>query len=149
MGRRIVYSDTPVFHYHNENPKNKITCDCVVRAIATATGKSWDDVLEGLFETARQYKLMLNDKKCYERYLAGLGWRKNGQPRRDDNTKYTGAEFCEQLQEDPWVFTGKEGWSEPIIVKIGCHHVACIKDGRVWDSWDSSDGCIGNYWTKD
>ena len=23
-----------------------------------------------------------------------------------------------------------------------------IKEGRVWDIWDSTDGCIGNYWIE-
>ena len=150
MKRQEKYPDTETFHWHNENPKNKITGDCVLRAIATATGLSWDEVLDGLCEVAKKYKYSIGDDKCYGRFLKELGWSKQKQPRKDDNTKYTGEEFCYQLQEDPWIFTGKESVGHtPIVAHIGGNHVVCIKDRRVWDIWDSTDGCIGNYWVKD
>ena len=41
------------------------------------------------------------------------------------------------------------------IANIGGHHMVCIKetcglDGlhKVHDIWNSTDGCIGNYWTR-
>ena len=39
MRRQDKYPDTEVFHYFNANPKNRITTDCVVRAICLATQK--------------------------------------------------------------------------------------------------------------
>ena len=35
-----------------------------------------------------------------EKYLDQLGWTKHKQPRKDDNTKYTGKEFCQILNRD-------------------------------------------------
>ena len=34
------------------------------------------------------------------------------------------------------------------IAHIGGHHIIAIVDKKVNDTWDSTDGCIGNYWTK-
>lgn len=32
------------YFYHNENPLKKETSDCVIRALVTATGESWDSI---------------------------------------------------------------------------------------------------------
>lgn len=148
MKRQDKYQDTSTFHFHNANPKNKITGDCVIRAISTAMERPYNEVYKELFEFSVKYGYMLNDKKCYEKYLEAQGWTKHAQPRKDDNTKYTGWEFCERLSTDITA-VGKT-----IIAHIGGHHLVCIKEtGRcgyhkVHDHWNSTDGCIGNYWTK-
>lgn len=139
-----IPKETSTFHFHNENPKGKRTGDCTLRAIATATGKDWDEVLDGVCEIAHKLKLMPDDDKCYGRYLESLGWVKNKQPRKWDNTKYTGAEWCEWLNEN-------DNRNERIIAHIGGHHIVCIaKDDKfkVFDTWNSTGGCIGVYWTK-
>ncbi len=138
MAARKIPEDTKVFHYHNENPKNNHTGDCVIRAIACATGKSWDEVLTELIPYCMKYKMLPDTTKCYEKYLADLGWVKQKQPRKSDNTKYTGKEFCKLVKAD-----------KVYICHIGGHHMICIKDKKVQDIWDSSDGCIGNFWIKE
>lgn len=37
---RKIPPETSTFHFHNENPKGRRTGDCVIRAIARATGDS-------------------------------------------------------------------------------------------------------------
>lgn len=61
----------------------------------------------------------------------------------------TEKEFCEMLQKDVTAV----GMS--FIANIGGHHMVCIKETgglhgshKVHDIWNSTDGCIGNYWTK-
>lgn len=144
------YTDTKTFHYFNANPKNKSTDDCVIRAICTATDKTWDEVFDSLMKIGMKYKLMPTDNKCYERYLKEIGWVKCSQPRKSDNTKYTGNEYCIKLNKS-WANGYKDCSS--VIAHIGGHHIVCIKwDGKngfqVNDSWDSTNGCIGNYWVK-
>ena len=39
------YKDTKYVHFHNANPNNKRTGDCVIRALSVAMDKTWDDVL--------------------------------------------------------------------------------------------------------
>ena len=41
MGKRIIPSDTKYFKYVNANTKDKITTDCVIRALALVTDKTW------------------------------------------------------------------------------------------------------------
>lgn len=133
--RAKKYPDTDVFTFHNENPKNRITGDCTFRAIALATGKSWAEVVMEMAEMSCRTGYAINDKKGIERYLKELGWVKCSQPRKSDGTKYTGAEFCKII----------EG---VCIANIGGHHITCIKNGKVYDIWNCTNKCIGNYWVK-
>ena len=148
-----IPKDTWGFHYHNANPKGKRTGDCVIRAIATATDKSWDKVLDDLVEIAHKYKLSPTDKKCYGKYLESLGWHKQKQPRKDDNTKFTGEEFCDLLDSpDRDYLLEYHSSIARVIAHIGGHHIVCIMEHnggyKIHDIWNSSYGCIGNYWTK-
>ena len=135
MGIRKIPVDTETFHFFNANPKGNKSCDCVVRAIAGATGQTWDETLEGMVAMALRLKLMPNDPKCYDKYLQSLGWHKQKQPKFKNGTKYTGTEFAKR-------FGGI------MIAHIGGHHLVCIKEHRVWDTWDSTGKCIGNIWCK-
>lgn len=145
MTRQQKYPDTSTFHYYNANPKNKMGDDCVIRAICTALNQSWEQTVRELTEVGIKCGYVLNDKHTYEKYLEQKGWVKHKQPRKADNTKYTGKEYCKLLQEDYDYCIGK---SKTIIAHIGGHHIVAIVDCRVNDIWDSTDGCIGNYWTR-
>ena len=48
MTRQQKYPETKSFHWHNENPKGRITGDCRIRAIATATGMEYNNVVLAL-----------------------------------------------------------------------------------------------------
>ena len=141
MKRRIP-EDTNTFHYYNRNPKDKITNDCVIRSIATATEKTWGEVYNALYEIGLKYGLMPNDPKCYERYLKKLGWVKHKQPRKEDNTKYTGGEFVKTAEYN----VIKEN---SVIAKIGSHHMTVIVNGKIYDTWNCTNNKIGNYWIKE
>ena len=54
-----------------------------------------------------------------------------------DGTKYTGKEFCKRARK-----------YERYVANLGGNHTVAIVNGKVNDIWDSTDGCIGNYWTK-
>lgn len=148
--KRKIPQDTPYFTYANANPKNKKTGDCVIRALAIAMNKSWDDVLTDLYKYAMKYKQMLNDDILYKKYLKDQGWVMLKQPRKIDNTKYTGFEFCRELQEGTSFNYDDISVDEydNIIAHIGGHHIIAIIDGKIHDTWNSSNGCIGNIWVK-
>lgn len=155
MKRQQKYFNTSTFYYHNEKPKNRITGDCVYRAVATATGKPWEEVVRGLAETAIKTGYSPASSECMDKYLASLGWKKHKQPRKDDNTKYRGYEFCKYLEQwsDPYIEGHIEG---SVIANIGGHHVVAFveedhgwtRQYRCWDIWNSTGKCIGNYWYK-
>ena len=148
MRRQDKYPTTDTFVYHNENPKNRITGDCTFRAIATATGKAWDEVVIEMAKLSCETGYAINDTKGIERYMEQIGWHKWKQPRKPNGKKYTGKEFCKWLNTNPRNVNA-------VVAKIGSHHVTCIKRGGVYNSdfkvndiWDCTDGAIGNYWTK-
>ena len=135
----MKYSDTSYFHYVNVNPKNKVTDDCVVRAISTATEIPYEEVAKGLFDIWMKKGYHPCDTKCYDEYLKSIGWTKMKQPRKLNNTKYQGYE-CGKI------------FHQPVVAHLGGHHVVAVREYgnlmKVWDSWDSTDGCFGNYWIK-
>ena len=133
--RQQKYPDTDTFHYYNANPKNRITGDCAFRAISTALNQDYNQTVMEMAEVMCKTGYALNDKKGEEAYLKTKGWIKHSQPKHADGTKYTGAEFCKEFEGT-------------CVAHIGGHHIVCIKDGKVLDTWNSTDGCIGNYWTK-
>lgn len=142
MKREEKYQNTKTFTFYNANPKNRITGDCVIRALCTAMNEPYEKVYRELFEFSMQKKYMLNDKKCYEKWLESKGWVKKAQPRKSDNTKLTGKEFCEMAQQYTFNYPSR------MIAKIGGHHIVAIVDGKVQDIWNSTSGCIGNYWVE-
>lgn len=133
--RQEKYPDTSTFTYYNANPKNKLTCDCVVRAICTALDEPYEKVLREMIEVQIETGYEYTDVKAMDKYLKSKGWIKMKQPRKSDNKKYTGFEFCKT-------------YKGTCVANIGGHHTVCIKNGKVYDTWDSTDGCIGNYWIK-
>lgn len=133
--RREKYPDTKTFKFYNANPKGKFTGDCVIRAICTALDKRYEEVYRELLELCLKNGYSIASKENYAKYLELQGWTKMKQPRKSNNTKYTGEEFCK-------IYNGT------YIANIGGNHVVCIKNGKVHDIWDSTDGCIGNYWVK-
>lgn len=137
--REEKYPDTKTFHYYNANPKNRITGDCTFRAICTALEQTWEQTVMEMAELSCRTGYAINDSKGIERYLKEKGWTKHSQPRKADNTKYTGKEFCRKLAKK----------DKRYVANIGGHHIVAIIDGKVNDHWDSTDGCIGNYWTKE
>jgi hypothetical protein len=138
MKRTDKYPDTSTFHYFNANPKGRITGDCTFRAISIALNQDYNVTVMEMAEMMCKTGYSLNDAKGEEKYLASKGWIKHSQPRKPDGTKYTGKEWCKLKAQKNIRYIAHIG---------GCHTVAII-DGQVWDTWDSTDGCIGNYWTK-
>lgn len=137
MTRQEKYPNTSTFCYYNANPRNRITEDCMFRAISLATGYSWEEIVKMYYELVIETKY--DGEQVIDKLLSNLGWVKHKQPRKPNNTKYTGKEFCHSLA----------CIEERYIANIGSHHMVAIINGRVNDIWDSTDGCIGNYWTRE
>ena len=133
--KKNIESNLAPYHYYNANPKGRRTDDCVVRAISTATGQTWDETLMGLTQCAIKHKYMVHCPELYGKYLNELGFEKQKQPRKKDNKRIRACEFVK-------TFKGTA------VANIGAGHVACLKDGQVWDIWDSSGEVVGNYWVK-
>ena len=160
MNRKDKYPETDTFRYYNANPHNRITGDCVARAIALATEIDYNEVVRLMAD----YQIKTGFDPRYGSHIDGfmktLGWVKHKQPKKADGTKYTGDEFCDELNVGFFGFDGNPEVIYPsrVMANIGGHHTVAIietKDPRtastqykVHDIWNSTDGCIGNYWTK-
>lgn len=139
----------------NKNPKGIKTNDCVIRAIAVATNKNWDDVYKDLCEIAFKKKRMPNDKQVYETYLERLGWEKHKQPRSDiyesgykgTYKKYTVEEFVTNLNLEKNI----QRKHDVYIITVA-HHMTCVlfenNEYDIHDMWNCENKTIRNYWTK-
>jgi hypothetical protein len=126
-----------MYEKYNANPKGwKGEGDCVVRACCEATGMSWMDTYDELYQIGRKICRMPNSKKTYERFLEKHGWIKQKMPRKWDNTRYTVAEWAE------------ENFSERMVVSVANHLTFIDKNAHLVDTWDCSYKSVGNYWIK-
>lgn len=134
------------FQEMNVNPKNKKTSDCVIRALYMTTGNNIENIMNSLTQIYFKTGYFVNDKKCYDRYLKDLGYVKHSQAKKNDNTKYTGKEFCEFLNK-----TMKN--NSTVFANIGGHHVTTFRNFgngyMIVDTWNCTDKCVGNWWSKD
>lgn len=150
--RAKKYPDTDYFHFHNANPKGKMTTDCVIRAISTALNQSYAQTLLEMAQLSVETGYMLNENKGMDKYLAKKGWIKCKQPKKLDGTKYTGKEFCRTLmhpiysEELALIRDGFDG--HRMVANIGGHHTVAIVGGQIWDTWNSGEGSIGVVWVK-
>lgn len=135
--RQEKYPDTDTFKYYNANPKNRITGDCVFRALTVALGMKYNKVVLEMAIMQCKTGYALNDKKGIEKYLESKGWVKNPQLKHEDGTKYSVEDFVKTHRSGTYVINMS-------------HHISVVKDGKNIDIWDcvKYGGCVGNYWTK-
>ena len=126
--------------------------DCVTRAISNATGKDYQSVRSELMEAVEEYRKTRKTKVA--KRLKGNSVR-NGVPReilkiymKDLGWKWvatmgigTGCQVHLRADELP---TNRG----PLVVSVS-KHLTCVKDGKVWDTYDPSrEGtrCVYGYW---
>lgn len=120
---------------YNPNPLGKAANDCVVRAIAVATERSWQDVYEDLCRMGRIECDMPSSNAVWGLYLQKMGFRQFLLPESCPRCVTVRA-FCERFPFGTY------------IIGTGHHAVACI-DGSYIDSWDSGDEVPTIFWKVD
>lgn len=123
------------FIRYNNNPKEKRTGDCIIRALALALNKSWKEVYTDLFNLSIKMSLIVTDPKVFKKYLKDLGYMQEKMPKTLDNKRYTVEEFIDDIAHKNMTY----------IISIA-KHVTVIKDKKLYDTWDCSHKCVGNYW---
>lgn len=124
------------FIMYNNNPKNKRTDDCVIRAISLALNKTWADTFRSLAEFSIRQGLMINDTRNYKKYLNYLGLEAEKMPKHYDNTRYTIREFCDEIAK-----------ADKTYILSVAKHLTVVKNKKLYDTWDCSRKSVGNYWT--
>lgn len=119
----------------NPNPKHKSVGDCVIRAICVATDKEWDDVFIELMLKGYDMKDIPTANYVWGAYLHDLGFKRE----IIDNTCpdcYTIKDF---ITDNP---------AGTFVLGTGTH-AATVKDGKLYDTWDSSNEVPIYYWRKE
>ena len=120
-----------MYRYFNNNPCGRSVGDCAVRAISAAFGISWERAFDILADNARQMCDMPSSDSVW-----GATLRMMGYVREAVNDRMTVEEFAE---ENP----------NGIFVAKTNGHVVCVRDGVVYDSWDSSQEDVIYVWKRD
>ena len=116
----------------NPNPKHKQVPDCVIRAIAIATGRSWYQVYDELCALGRDEANMPSANEVWGKYLYDLGFEPFLMP-HSCPACVSVERFCRMHPRGTY------------IIGTGSHAVAVI-DGDYFDSWDSGSETCSYFW---
>ena len=108
----------------NENPAGRRVGDCAVRAIQVALGISWERAYAMIAEAGFRMCDMPSSNSVWGAVLRQHGFFRNTVPNTCPEC-YTAEEFCRDYPKGIYVL-GFDG------------HVATVKDGMLYDAWDSS-----------
>lgn len=126
MGRYVSY---------NANPLRNQVGDCVVRAIARAEGKSWDEVYAGVCLEGAYLGDMPTANTVWGSYLRRLGYKRTAVD-CGDKMDYSVVDYC---GDHP---TG-------VYILALPSHVVAVCDGRYFDTWDCGNECVLYSWQKE
>ena len=123
-----------MWQYINKNPRNKAVGDCTVRAISTATGKSWMDTYLDLCLFGLLNGDMPSSNAITTSYLKNQGFKRRTIP-DDCPDCYCVGDFCKDHPKGTFVIgTGS--------------HLTTVIDSVLWDSWDSRNETPVYYFEK-
>lgn len=115
-----------MYRYYNANPKQLLTDDCVLRAISSAEGISWNECQRKLSYYSGEEGMLLNDAIFVEKYLD------ERYPRKCYNDMTVG-EFAKNCPKGNFVVTMKG-------------HITAIINNVVVDTFDCSDRIMWCCW---
>ena len=123
------------FSYFNPNPTGRQVGDCTVRAIAKATGNSWDETYIGLCLQGLILGDLPSANSVWGAYLRQQGFTRNVVPNTCPDC-YTAGRFADEHPRGTY-----------ILALSG--HVVCVQDGTIYDSWNSESEIPLYYWVKE
>ena len=118
-----------MFIFQNPNPCKVLVGDCVVRGIAIATGRTWRDIYIDLCAQGFLMCDMPSSNAVWQQFLTDNGYAKH-------------------IPEERTVGEFAEAHSKGVYVLCTGEHVVTTVDGKILDTWDSSQEQIILYFTK-
>lgn len=115
------------YRYLNNNARGKFQNDCTVRAIACATGKSWNETYEHLSDIAQYEGTMMDDRDFIREYL---DYKYKRLPRIRNITV---GELSDKYKNN-------------IILITMNGHITCSKYGVIYDSFDPRHKLAEDAW---
>ena len=131
-GVRMKAKKSTVWVEENLNPDGKKIGDCGVRAIAKATGKSYETIEEELIELLREIKFR-NYSTIYTEYNNRRCVHKLSFPAKKGYKRMDAETFARTFPNGRYV------------LNLAHHMVACV-DGKIYDIWDCSKKCVYSAW---
>lgn len=119
---------------YNPNPLARLVSDCAVRALAKALDTDWESAYIMLCVNGFAMGDMQSSKSVVSATLRQHGFYRAVV----DNTCpdcYTASDFCMDHPEGVYVLAFDS-------------HIATVKDGMLYDTWNSSDEVPLFYWYK-
>lgn len=123
-----------MYEYYNPNPAGRNVGDCAVRALAKALGIDWEESYMMLATAGYNMADMPNANSVWGAVLRMNGFYREGLPSTCPDC-YTAGDFARDNPVGVYVL----GFGT---------HVATVKNGILYDSWDSSQEIPQFFWTK-
>ena len=120
---------------YNPNPTGRRVEDCAVRAIAKALDTDWENAYAKLAAKGFLMGDMMHANSVWGAALREQGFKRHAIPNTCPDC-YTAEDFARDHKKGVFVLS------------FGTH-VATIKDGTIYDSWNSSQETPQYYWTKE
>ena len=123
------------WRYFNENPTGRVNVgDCSVRAVSVALGVDWETAFAMISNNAFQMGDMPSSNSVWGSVLRQNGFKRAIIPNNCPDC-YSAEDFAKDHPEGTYVL----GFG---------NHVATVKDGIIYDSWDSSKEIPQYFWWK-
>ena len=120
--------------YYNPSPAGRNVGDCAVRAVAKALDTDWETAYAEIASAGFLMNDVPSSNSVWGSVLRRHGFMRSSLPPTCPDC-YTAEDFC---RDHP---------SGTYVLGFG-NHTATVKDGRLFDSWDSS-GLVPQYvWEK-
>lgn len=123
-----------MYKYFNNNPAGRTVGDCAVRALSVALGISWEEAYTKMAVNGFRMADMPSADSVWGAVLRSAGFYREGLPNLCPDC-YTAEDFCRDNPIGVYVL-GFGG------------HVATVKNGTLYDSWDSSQEIPQYFWTR-
>lgn len=120
---------------YNPSPVGRNVGDCAIRAVAKALNTDWETAYAMIVLNGYLMGDMPSSNAVWGAVLRQEGFKRFAIPNKCPDC-YTLDDFAKDHPEGVFV------------VGTG-NHVATIKEGLIWDSWDSSKEIPIYYWTKE
>lgn len=120
--------------YFNPSPAGRNVGDCAVRAVAKALDVDWETAFAMITANAFQMADMPSSNAVWGSVLRQHGFMRSSLPPSCPDC-YTAEDFARDHPHGTYVL----GFG---------NHVATLKDGRLFDSWDSTQEVPQFIWEK-
>lgn len=121
-----------MYKFYNANVHGNFVNDCVVRAIAVAECKTWDEAFDYLSDLAQEEGILLDDVNFVENYLDSMY-------ERVPHYAKTVGEFAEEYPIGTYLVTMPNHIT--VIVNSTVYDIFDCRNRTMWSAWKVDKSC--------